>query len=73
VGVRVLEAIKVILESYRRLLEVAPKMREVDSEVFVHLERAAQELAVALTSMRIRGILDLDSERELDELLSRFS
>lgn len=67
-----MDVIRVVLESYKRLLEVAPKMREVDREVFIHLEKAAQELAVALTSMRIRGILDPRTERELDELLSHF-
>lgn len=63
-----MELVKGILETYKRLLEMAPKARNLDQEVFIHLERAAQELAAALTSMRIRGLLDPAQEELLDRL-----
>ncbi|RLF23568.1 MAG: hypothetical protein DRN15_05830 [Thermoprotei archaeon] len=64
-----MELIRAMLEVYKRLLDIAPKARNLDQEVFIHLERAAQELASALTSMRIRGLLDPAQEELLDKLL----
>ena len=65
-----MDAAKTLLKDYRELLDVASKLRERDQAVFERVERAAVEIAAALTMMRARALLDPSEEREVEEALT---
>jgi len=65
-----LDAAKTLLKDYRELLDVASKLKERDQAVFERVERAAVEIAAALTMMRARALLDPSEEREVEEALT---
>ncbi len=64
-----MEIIRSLLSEYKRLIELGDKVRKLDYDVFMHIERAAKELASALTALRMRGKLDPELEKEIDEIL----
>ena len=65
-----MDAVKTLLKDYRELLDVASKLKERDQAVFERVERAAVEIAAALTMMRARALLDPSEEREVEEALT---
>ena len=64
-----MEIIRSLLSEYKRLIELGDEVRKLDYDVFIHIERAAKELASALTALRMRGKLDPELERKMDEIL----
>jgi len=64
-----LDVARTLLKDYRELLDVASKLREGDRAIFERIERAAVEIAAALTMMRARALLDPLEEREVEEAL----
>jgi len=67
--VNVMELIKGLLKSCRDLIELCEKARNVDKDVFAHVERATKEIAAALITLRTRGKLDPETEKELESIL----
>ena len=65
-----LDVVKTLLKDYRELLDAASKLKERDHAVFERVERAAVEVAAALTMMRTRALLDPLEEREVEEALA---
>ena len=68
-----MEVIKKVLESYKLLLDVGPKIMELDEEIFRRLESAAGDLAYALTMMRMRLKLDPETEKMIESVLEYIS
>ena len=64
-----MDVARTLLKDYRELLDVASKLREGDRAIFERIERAAVEIAAALTMMRARALLDPLEEREVEEAL----
>jgi len=67
------EVIKKVLESYKLLLDVGPKIMELDEEIFRRLESATGDLAYALTMMRMRLKLDPETEKMIESVLEYIS
>ena len=65
-----LDVVKTLLKDYKELLDAASKLKERDRAVFERVERAAVEVAAALTMMRTRALLDPLEEREVEEALA---
>ncbi len=62
------------MDAYKLLIEAADFMRASKLEgekAFEHLTRSAEELAVAMTDVRIFGRLDPELAKELEELLGK--
>lgn|GEM_PF-1628472 len=68
-----MEVIKKVLESYKLLLDVGPKIMELDEEIFRRLESATGDLAYALTMMRMRLKLDPETEKMIESVLEYIS
>jgi len=65
-----MEVIKSILKCYKELLDIAPRVRELDEKTYLAIEDAAARLAAALTYLRMRGKLDPKTAEELESLLT---
>ena len=66
-----MELIKNLLREYKELIKTCELARNLDEDVFHCIERAAIEIASALTILRTRGKIDPKYEKEIDEILSK--